>query len=96
MANDVITPSNPLVVLIKKEKLEETPLYVNVSQRLCDKTLFQRMVRTRIDYSTWDCRSPLNPHVLAIYLEFIPAHGVALERFEKCLTHPQPPQEFQM
>ncbi len=26
----------------------------------------------------------LNPHALAIYLEFVPACEVALERFEKC------------
>jgi hypothetical protein len=32
MADDVVTPSNPLVASVKKEKLEETPLDVNVSQ----------------------------------------------------------------
>ncbi len=25
-----------------------------------------------------------NPHVLAIYLEFVPVHGAAPERFEEC------------
>jgi hypothetical protein len=25
-----------------------------------------------------------NPHALTIYLEFVPIHGVVLERFEKC------------
>ncbi len=32
MANDVVTPSNPLVALIKREELEEAPIDVNVSQ----------------------------------------------------------------
>jgi hypothetical protein len=32
MANDVVTPSNPLVALIKQEELEEAPIDVNVSQ----------------------------------------------------------------
>jgi hypothetical protein len=31
MADDVATPSNPLVTLIEQEKLEETPLDVIVS-----------------------------------------------------------------
>ncbi len=42
------------------------------------------MVRTRIDHSAWDCRLSPNPHALAIYLEFVPACGVAIEKFEKC------------
>jgi hypothetical protein len=32
MANDVVTPSNPPVALIKREELEEAPIDVNVSQ----------------------------------------------------------------
>jgi hypothetical protein len=31
MADDVVTPSNPLVSLVKKEELEEAPFNVNVS-----------------------------------------------------------------
>jgi hypothetical protein len=31
MADEVVSPSNPLVALVKEEKLEETPLDVNVS-----------------------------------------------------------------
>jgi hypothetical protein len=41
-------------------------------------------VRTRVDRSAWDHRLSLNPHALAIYLEFVPARGAALERFEEC------------
>ncbi len=41
-------------------------------------------MRTLVDRSAWDCRLFPNPHVLAIYLEFIPARGVAPERFEEC------------
>jgi hypothetical protein len=51
MANDVITPSNPLVALVEEEELEETPLDVNVSQWLRDKEPFQIMVRTRVNRS---------------------------------------------
>ncbi len=32
MADDVATPSNPLVSLVEKEELEKTPLDMNVSQ----------------------------------------------------------------
>jgi hypothetical protein len=32
----------------------------------------------------WDHQSSLNPHVLTIYLEFVPVRGVALKRFEEC------------
>jgi hypothetical protein len=33
MADDVITPSNPLVLVVKKEELEEAPFEVNISQQ---------------------------------------------------------------
>ncbi len=42
------------------------------------------MVRTRVDRSVWDRQLSLNPHALAIYLEFVPARGAAPERFEEC------------
>ncbi len=32
----------------------------------------------------WDRRLSPNPHALTIYLEFVFACGVALERFEEC------------
>jgi hypothetical protein len=35
MADDIVMPSNPLVVQIKWEELEEAPFDVNVSQRRC-------------------------------------------------------------
>ncbi len=59
-------------------------LEVNVSQRSREKKPSRRMVRTRIDRSAWDCRLSLNPHALTIYLEFVPARGVAPERFKEC------------
>jgi hypothetical protein len=46
MANDVVAPLNPLVVPIKEEKLEETSLDVNVSQRSRFEEPFERVVRT--------------------------------------------------
>ncbi len=84
MADDVITPSNPPISLVEKEKLEEAPLDVNVSQQLRKEEPSRRVVRTQIDRSAWDRRLSPNPHALAIYLEFVPACGVAPERFEEC------------
>jgi hypothetical protein len=54
MADDDVTPLNPLVALIKEEELEKTLLDMNVSQRSCDKEPFERVVRTRIDHLAWD------------------------------------------
>ncbi len=68
MADDVTTPLDPLVAFIENEELEETPLNVNVSQWLREEDSSRRMVRTRIDRSTWDRRSSPNPHALTIYL----------------------------
>ncbi len=82
MANDVVTPSNPLVALVEKEEFEEASFDVNVSQQSDDEHPFQLVVRIRVNCSAWDCQSSPNPHALVIYLEFVPAHGAALERFE--------------
>jgi len=84
MVDDVAMPSNPLVSLAKKEELEEALLDVNVSQRSCKKKLCRKVVRTRVDRSTWDRRLSPNPHALGIYLEFVLACGVAPKRFEEC------------
>jgi hypothetical protein len=89
MANDVATPSNPPIATIDKKKLEEAPLdevvlEVNVSQRSHEKEPSRRVMCTRVDRSAWDCRLSLNPHALAIYLEFVLAQGTMLERFEEC------------
>jgi hypothetical protein len=75
MTDDVITPLNPQITLVEEEKLEETLLDVNVSQRLRDEKPFQKVVCIRVDHSTWDRRSSPNPHALAIYLEFVPIRG---------------------
>ncbi len=88
MADDVAMPSNPPVAPVDKEELEEAPLNkitleMNVSQRSCEEELSKRVVHIRVDRSAWDRRLFLNPHALAIYLEFVPARGAALERFEK-------------
>jgi hypothetical protein len=84
MANNDTTPSNPLVALVQQEELEEAPLDLNVSQRPCEEEPPRRVVRTRVDRSVWDRRLSPNPHVLTIYLEFVPARGAAPERFEEC------------
>jgi hypothetical protein len=84
MANDVATPSNPPVTPIEQEKLEKAPLDVIVFQRPHEEKPLRRVVRTRVDRSTWDHRLSPNPHALAIYLKFVPARGTAPERFKKC------------
>jgi hypothetical protein len=84
MANDDATPSNPPIAPVQQEKLEEAPLDLNVSQRPCEEEPSRRVVRTRVDRSVWARRLSLNPRALAIYLEFVPAHGTALKRFEEC------------
>ncbi len=84
MVDDVATPSNPPVTLVEQEKLKEASLDVNVFQRPCEEESFRRMVRTRVNHSTWDRRLSPNPHALAIYLEFVLARGAAPERFEEC------------
>jgi len=84
MADDVAMPSNPLVAPVEQEEFEKTPLDVIVSQRSREEEPPKRMVRTQVDRSAWDHRLSPNPHVLAIYLEFVPAHGAAPDRFEEC------------
>jgi hypothetical protein len=84
MAEDDATPSIPSVTPVQQEELEETPLNLDVYQRLHEEEPPKRVVRTRVACSVWDRRLSPNPHALAIYLEFVPARGVAPERFEEC------------
>jgi hypothetical protein len=89
MADDVATPSNAPVAPIDKEELEEVPLdevalEVNVFQQSREEEPSRKVVRTRVARSIWDRRLSLNPHALAIYLEFVPTRGAAPERFEEC------------
>jgi hypothetical protein len=84
MPDDVTTPLNPLIAPVKQEELEEAPFDMNVSQRPREEELSRRMVRTRVDRLAWDHRLSSNPHALAIYLEIVPARGVAPERFKEC------------
>jgi len=84
MANDVATPSNPPVALVEQEEPQEAPFNVIVSQRPREEEPPKRVVCNRVDRSAWDRRLSLNPHALAIYLEFVPARGVVPERFKEC------------
>jgi len=84
MADDDATPLNPPVAPVQQEELEETSLDLNVSQRPREEEPPRKVVRTRVDRSVWDRRLSPNPRALAIYLEFVPARGTALERFEEC------------
>jgi hypothetical protein len=83
MADDVVMPLNPPVSLVEKEELEEALFDMNVSQWSREGEPSRRMVRIRVDRSTWDRQLSPNLHALAIYLEFVPAYG-APERFEEC------------
>ncbi len=74
---------------VDKEKFEEVPFdevafEVNVSKRSREEEPSRRVVRTWVVRSAWDRRLSLNPHALAIYLEFVPVRGATLERFEEC------------
>jgi hypothetical protein len=84
MADDDATPSNPPIAPVQQEELEEAPLDLNVSQRPREEEPPKRVVHTRVDRSVWDHRLSLNPHALAIYLEFVPARGATPKRFEEC------------
>jgi hypothetical protein len=84
MADDVVTPLNPPVALVEEEELEETSLDVNVSQWLHDEELFKKMVCTQINRLAWEHRLSPNPHVLTIYLKFVPVCGATLKRFKEC------------
>jgi hypothetical protein len=57
---------------------------VNISQRSHKKEPSWRVVRTWVDCLIWDHWLSLNPHALAIYLEFVLACGTAPEGFEEC------------
>ncbi len=84
MADDVATPSNLPVSLVEKEELEEASLDVNVSQWSHEEKPFRKMVRTQVDHLAWDRQLTLNPHALAIYLDFVLACEATPERFEEC------------
>ncbi len=84
MADDVATPSNPLVAPVEQEELEEAPLDVIISQRSREEEPPMQVVHTWVDRLAWDHRLSPNPHALAIYLEFVLARGAAPKRFEEC------------
>jgi hypothetical protein len=83
MVDDVATPSNPPVSLVKKKEFEEAPPNVNVFQWSCEEPS-KRVVRTQVNHSTWDRQFFPNPHALAIYLKFVPTCGATPEGFEEC------------
>jgi len=84
MMDDDAPLSNPPVAPIQQEELEEAPLDLNVSQQPREEKSPRRVVRTQVARSVWDRRLSPNPRALAIYLEFVPARGATLERFEEC------------
>jgi len=84
MANDIVMPSDSFVAPVEKEELEEALLDVNVFQRSHEEEPSKRMVRIRVNCSTWNCQWSPNPHALTIYLEFVPIRGAAPKRFEEC------------
>ncbi len=84
MADDDATPSIPPIAPVQQEVLEEAPLDLDVSRRPRKEEPPRKVVRTQVARSVWDRQLSLNPHALAIYLEFVLARGAAPERFEKC------------
>jgi hypothetical protein len=76
-----IVNKEELEVTLDETPLDETPLdgtpldkialEVNVSQRSREEEPSRRVMRTQVDRLAWDCRLSLNPHALAIYLEFV-------------------------
>ncbi len=54
MADNVIMPSNPPITPVEEDELEEAPLDVNVSQQSHKEDPFRKVVRIRVDRSTWD------------------------------------------
>ncbi len=84
MADDDVTPSNPLVAPVQQKELEKAPLDLNVSQRPREKEPPRRVVRTRVTRSVQDRQLSPNMRALAIYLEFVPARGATPEKFEEC------------
>ncbi len=54
MGDDVVMPSNLPVAPVEEKELEETPLGVNVSQRLHNEEPFKKMVRTQVNRLAWD------------------------------------------
>jgi hypothetical protein len=54
MADDVVVPSNPLVLPVEEEELEEALLDMNVSQWSREKKPSRRVVRTRVNRLAWD------------------------------------------
>jgi hypothetical protein len=83
MVDDVATPLNPLVAPIEKEELKKTSFDVNVFQLSRKEEVSKRVLRIRVDRLAWDYRLSLNPHALAIYLEFVHIRGITLEKFEE-------------
>ena len=84
MADDDATPSNLPVAPVQQKELEEASFDVNVSQQPREEKPSRQVVHIRINRSTWDRRLSLNPHALAIYLEFVLACGTTPKRFEEC------------
>ncbi len=84
MADDDATPSNPPVAPVQQEELEEAPFNLNVFQRPREEEPPKKVVRTQVARLVWDRRLSPNPCALVIYLEFVPARGATLERFEEC------------
>ncbi len=71
MVDDVATNSNLPISLVEKEELEEASFDVNVSQWSHEEKPSRRIMHIQVDRLAWDRQLSLNPHALAIYLEFV-------------------------
>jgi hypothetical protein len=68
MENDAIMSSSLLIMLVRNEKLEETPIDMNVSQQPREEKPIEKAVRTQVAQSMWDHHMLPNLHVFSIYL----------------------------
>ncbi len=84
MVDDATTPSNAPIVLVEKEELEETPLDVNVSQCPREANRLEKWCAPELIIQHRIVEFSYNPHALTIYLKFVLAHEVVLERFKEC------------
>ncbi len=71
-------------MLIENEKLKESSIDVNVSQRPREEEPIEKVVCTWMVWSMWDRHVSPNPHIFSIYLQLILALGTKLERFDEC------------
>jgi hypothetical protein len=83
MADDATMSSN-LLIVPKRNELEEAPVDLKVSQQPCEKELIKKVVHTKVVHFVWDHQMLYNPFALAIHLKLVPTFGNKVGRFDEC------------